>query len=294
VRKLGRILLFFSGKELTVLAAVGLASGLVDHQALSLLFASVARINSVMLFNYYLAQITGGPLFGDFLQDWLEYGGVLAAFLVRKPAAGTIALTINGMCQVFVYGTHYPHLWYGFSGLGADIAFALFRFKRYDALTVGLSGASSGLFWYPIVWFTHGVYLYPPSFILPDFVTRLLASAFGDGLLGAALALIVLRVAGRRRGRPFASWSGGAEADARRANIIGLGMISLGVLVIVLTYSLPPVSNFFLSIGPKIPGGLQTSEEYNLGYVIGTLLIFLDLTMLGFWKLRSRYSSLPE
>jgi ABC-type thiamin/hydroxymethylpyrimidine transport system permease subunit len=192
-------ILFFSRKELAIVVAVGLVSGLLDHQTNALVFAVVARIHSVVIFNDYLDYVTGGPVFGDLLQTWLQYGAVLAAYLVRKPAAGTVALTINGLCQVFVYANHDPHLLYAVPGLGADVVFALFRYKRYDVPVVCLAGIASAIFWYPIVWFTHGIYLFPLSFILSDLAIRILGSAVGNGLLGAALGLIILSLA-RRKG----------------------------------------------------------------------------------------------
>jgi ABC-type thiamin/hydroxymethylpyrimidine transport system permease subunit len=244
--------------------------------------------------NDYLAYVTGGPVFGDFLLTWLEWGAVLAACLVRKPAAGTIALTINGFCQVFVHGTHDPHLLYGVPGLGADVVFALFRYRRYDVPVVCLAGIACGVFWYPIVWFTHGIYLYPRSFILPDLALRILGSAVGDGLFAAAVALTILKIVGRKWNEPRAQalgYAGGGGGDATKlANATGLLTISIGVLLVVLTRAFSPVSNFFLSIGPMIPSGIPSMEEYNPGYVIGVLLIFLVLTMLAFWNLRSRYS----
>ena len=286
---MGKIL-FFSRKELGLLVGVGVATGLVDHQVLSFLFSGVAGFHSVVLFNDYLAYVTGGPLFGDFLLTWLEYGAVLAACVVRKPGAGTIALTINGLCQVFVYGNHDPHLLYGVAGLGADIVFASFRYMRYDLATVSLAGAFCGLFWYPIVWFTHGVFLYPPFFILSDLAIRVLGSAVGNGLLGASLALATVKFVARKWNEPSTSKFGNENEVAKLPYVAGLLIILFGVLAIVLTYAFSPVSDFFLSIGPAIPSGNPKSEEYNPGYVLGVLLIFLVLVMLAFWNLRSRYS----
>lgn len=243
------------------------------------------------MLNDYLAYVTGGPLFGDLLQTWLEYGAILAACIVRKPAAGTIALTINGLLQVFINGTHDPHLLYGVSGLGADIVFASFRYKRYDVPAVCLAGIASGVIWYPIVWLTHGIYLYPPFFIISDLAFRIAGSAIGDGLLGAALALIVLRLVGRKWNEPRASAFENGDDATKLVNAVGLLIISFGVLLMVLTYAFSSVSSFFLSIGPKIPSGVPTSEEYNPGYVIGVLLIFLVLTMLAFWNLRENNPS---
>jgi energy-coupling factor transport system permease protein len=286
---LGNIL-FFSRKELAVVVAIGIITGLMDDKIEMLEFAFVARIRDVVLVNDYLAHVTGGPVFGDLLLTWLEFGAVLAACLVRKPAAGTIALTINGFCQVFVHGTHDPHLLYGAPGLGADVVFALFRYKKYDVPVVCLAGISCAMFWYPIVWFTHGIYSYPLSFILSDLAFRVLGSAVGNGLLAAAAAMIILNLARRKGIEPWAAAPGNGDDSKKLANVTGFLIISFGVLVIVLTHAFTSVSNFFLTIGPKIPSGYPSMEEYNPGYVIGVLLIFLVLTMLAFWNLRSRYS----
>jgi len=232
-------------------------------------------------------------LFGDFLQTWLEYGGVLAACLVRKPAAATMALTVNGFCQVFVYGIHDPHLLYGFSGLGPDMVFALFRFRRYDVRAILLAGVTAGMFWYVVVWFTHGIFLYPLSFILPDLAIRVVGSALGDGLLAGALALGVLSLAGRNWNESRVVAFGDA-GTGKIVDLTGLLLVSFGFLVIFLTNAFASVSNFFVGIGPKIPNEIPTqipqTVEYNPGDVIGVLLVFLAATILAFWQLGSRYS----
>ncbi|HVB96020.1 MAG TPA: ECF transporter S component [Nitrososphaerales archaeon] len=286
---MGKIL-FFSKKELAIIIAIGIVTGVMDDKAEFLEFTSVARSHILVLVNDYLGFKTGGPVFGDLLEAWLEYGAVLAACLVRKPAAGTIALTINGLCQVFINGTHDPHLFYGVPGLGADLVFAAFRYKRYDLPAVCLAGIACAMFWYPIVWFTHGLYLYPVSFILSDLGLRILGSAVGDGLLGGAVALLILRLAGRKWDAPSAPTFEDGMGAMKDANSIGLLMLSFGALLIALTHSLSSVSSFFLSIGPKIPSGIPSMEEYNPGYLIGVLVIFLVVTVLAFRNLKPRYS----
>jgi ABC-type thiamin/hydroxymethylpyrimidine transport system permease subunit len=286
---LGNIL-FFSRREFAVIVAVGIITGVLDDKVEFLEFTFVARTHALVLLNDYLAFKTGGPVFGDVLETWLEYGAVLAACLVRKPAAGTIALTINGLCQVFVNGTHDPHLLYGVPGFGADLVFASLRYKRYDVSAVCLAGVACSAFWYPIVWFTHGIYLYPVSFILSDLVLRVVGSAVGDGLLAGGVALLVLSLAGRKWDHPTPPPFGTGRWQLKDADATGLLIVSLGVLLIVLTHGFPALSNFFLSIGPKIPPGIPTEEEYNPGYVIGILMTFLVLAVLAFAHLRSLYS----
>jgi ABC-type thiamin/hydroxymethylpyrimidine transport system permease subunit len=286
-------ILFFSGKELAVIVAVGLVTGLLDDKVEMVEFAAVARTHILVLVNDYLAFKTGGPVFGDLLETWLEYGGVLAACLVRKPAAGTIALTINGLCQVFVNGSHDPHLLYGVPGLGADLVFASLRYRRYDAPAVCLAGIACAMFWYPIVWFTHGIYLYPVSFILSDLALRVLGSAVGDGLIAGAIALLVFRLVGRKWSEARTGAPGG-RGTVKDANAAGLLVVSLGALLIALTHASSSVSNFFLRIGPNIPPGIPMLEEYNPGYVIGVLLIFLVATVLAFWNFGSPYPDEKE
>ncbi len=176
-----------------VVLVIGFLTPLLDHRIENALFQFLFSIPSYVSLSNYAFDTTGGPVLGDLLQTWEQYGAVLAAFVVRKPGSGTIAMTINGFGQVFLNGTHTPHLLYGVTGIGADLVFAAFRYRRYDARVSALAGLSAGLFWYPIVYATHGVYLYPTSFIVIDFLGRMVGSGIGDGLLGAAVGVVAIR-----------------------------------------------------------------------------------------------------
>ena len=89
------------------------------------------------------------------------------------------------------------HLLYGVTGLGADVVFASFKYKRYDIPVVALAGLAASMFWYPIVYATHGVNLYPTSFIVIDLIARAFGSTIGNGLVGAAIGIAILRVVRR-------------------------------------------------------------------------------------------------
>ena len=181
-----------SGREAGVLIIIGIATSLIDHRLESALLNFLFGIPAVVGFSDSIFYASGGPLFGDFLQVWEQYGAVLAAYLVRKPGAGTLAMTLNGFGQVIFNGTHAPHLLYGVSGLGADITFALFGYKRYDARVAALAGIAASLSWYPIVFFSHAVYSYPVSFVILDLAVRILGSALGDGVVGVAIGVAIL------------------------------------------------------------------------------------------------------
>ncbi len=185
----------FTRYDLIAILAVGILTPLIDSRVERLLVQYFFDIrNVVRIFDY-----TGGPLNSDLLIAWEEYGAVLAAYLVRKPGAATVAMTINGFGQFFVDGFQGPHhLLYGVAGLGADVVFTLFRYKRYGARVSLLAGIASEAFWIPFTYAYHAVLqLYPLTFIESDLIVRILGSAVGDGLLGAGLGFVVLRLARR-------------------------------------------------------------------------------------------------
>ena len=186
----------FTRNELIIIVATGVLTPLIDDRVERFLVPFFASISgSLNIFDY-----TGGPLNSDLLVAWEQYGGVLAAFLVRKPGAATLAMTINGFGQFFRDGFVGPHhLFYGFAGLGADVVFWALRYKRYDVTASALAGIAAQFFWVPFTYAYHVIYLYPLSFIGTDLATRLVGGAIGNGLLGAGLGVAILG-AGRRVG----------------------------------------------------------------------------------------------
>jgi len=192
----------FTRDELIILVAIGVLTPLIDDRVEHFLVAFFANISgSFNVFDY-----TGGPLNSDLLIAWEEYGAVLAAYLVRKPGAATLAMTINGFGQFFRDGFVGPHhLLYGFAGVGADVVFWAFRYRRYDAAASAFAGVAAQFFWVPFSYVYHVVYLYPLSFIGGDLLIRVIGGALGDGLLGAGLGVAILQVgswAGLQIGSP--------------------------------------------------------------------------------------------
>ncbi len=184
----------FTQYDLIAIVAVGILTPLVDNRIEHFLVQYFFDIRNVVnIFDY-----TGGPLNSDLLIVWEEYGAVLAAYLVRKPGAATIAMTVNGIGQFLIDGFQGPHhLLYGVSGLGADVVFGLFRYRRYGVRVSIAAGIASQMFWLPISYAYHAVLqLYPLTFIESDLVVRVLGSVVGDGLLGAALGFVIISLAG--------------------------------------------------------------------------------------------------
>lgn len=192
---------WFTGREWAFIVFVGIATPLIDSRVEVWLVQFFQNIQgSVSIFDF-----TGGPLNSDALVAWEEYGAVLAAFVVRRRGAATAAMTINGFGQFVIDGFQGPHhLLYGVTGLGADVVFALFRYRRFDARACLAAGAACQAFWIPVTYAYHDVFArFGGAFIVGDVATRLVVGAVLDGLGGALLGILaigVLHGVVRRRG----------------------------------------------------------------------------------------------
>jgi len=179
----------FTRRELIVLVGIGLLTPLIDDRIEHFLVQFFSDFRAVVsIFDY-----TGGPVNSDLLIAWEQYGAVLAAYLVRKPGAATLAMAVNGVTQVFRDGFVGPHhLFYWVAGLGADVVFAAYRYRRYDAASSALAGIAAQVFWIPFTYAYHVVYVHPISFIEGDLIVRTIGSAVGDGLVGAGIGASIL------------------------------------------------------------------------------------------------------
>lgn len=208
----------FSRNEWIAVVAIGVLTPLIDSRVEVLLPDFFYQIKGVA--NVF--DFTGGPVNSDLLVAWEEYGGVVAGYIVRKPGAATIAMTINGVGQFVIDGFQGPHhLLYGVAGVGADVGFAAFRYRRYDVLATVFAGIMAQLFWIPVSYAYHSVpQFYSTMWMEGDLAARMLGGALGDGLLAFAIGYAVLRIAkqvvGSRRPTGEASGMQFNASSARR------------------------------------------------------------------------------
>lgn len=202
-------ILSFSHYQWIAIVAVGVITPLVDSHVEVILPTFFYNNRGVV----NIFSFSGGPLNGDLLVAWEEYGAVVAAYLVRKPGAATIAMSINGLGQFVLDGFTGPHhLLYGVAGLGADLTFAAFRYRRFDVVASTLAGLMSQLFWIPITYTYHSVIgHYSISFIEGDLFARMIGGVVGDGLMGFAIGFAVMTIAKRvskaRKVKADTGWS---------------------------------------------------------------------------------------
>ncbi|MBN6189095.1 ECF transporter S component [Aneurinibacillus sp. BA2021] len=131
-----------------------------------------------------------GPVGAEFMFGVWVVASPLVAFIVRKPGAALTAELAAAAVEVFT-GSHFglSSLLIGFAqGLGAELAFFLFRYKKYNLGTLMLSGALAavGSLAYSLV--ANGFGYYTPGVLAATCILRILSGMLLGGLLGKVLA----------------------------------------------------------------------------------------------------------
>ena len=88
-----------------------------------------------------------GPVGSGFMFGIWVIASPIVAYIIRKPGAALIAEVAAAAVELLT-GSHFglSALLVGvFQGIGSEIAFAIFRYKRYNLFTLMLSGAFAAL-----------------------------------------------------------------------------------------------------------------------------------------------------
>lgn len=125
---------------------------------------------------------------------WLM-GGPLGALIIRKPGAAIFVETLAAIVSMAIgsqWGVE-TVLSGLFQGLGAEIIFAIFVYKRFGPLVAGLSGAASALASMVLELFTHGNLAKSFLFNLIYWSCTMLSGVILAGLLSWALTRALAR-----------------------------------------------------------------------------------------------------
>ncbi|MGE7168388.1 ECF transporter S component [Bacillus altitudinis] len=131
-----------------------------------------------------------GPAGGNIMFGIWVIASPIVAYIIQKPGAALIAETAAAAVELLT-GSHFglSALLIGVcQGLGAEIAFALFGYKRYRMWTLMLSGAFAavGTMAYSLI--ANGFGYYTPQVLLMTLVTQVISGM----LLGGCLAKVVV------------------------------------------------------------------------------------------------------
>ncbi|MFS8639961.1 MAG: ECF transporter S component [Symbiobacteriaceae bacterium] len=128
------------------------------------------------------------PALGEAVTGIWYIASIVAAYIIQKPwvafwaellaAAGELLLGGPGVLQLLAYG--------GLQGLGAEAAFALFRYRRFDAPVLALAGVLAALTSIPLD-AAFGYLTLTPGTLAIALTVRLLSGAVLAGLAGKAI-----------------------------------------------------------------------------------------------------------
>lgn len=158
----------------------------------------VMSVLSVVFAIVYLAFLPVGKIlvgfFGPIGYD-LIFGiwfivSIIAAYIIRKPGAAFLSETIAAAVEVLLGNAVGPMLLVSgmIQGLGAESAFAMTRYKRYDLFTLMLAGVMAAVFSFVWGYFLSGFAALSTGYVLAMFIVRLISGALISGVLGKALS----------------------------------------------------------------------------------------------------------
>ncbi|SFE54135.1 ECF transporter S component [Alteribacillus iranensis] len=163
------------------------------------LIAILAIVNGVALL--YMAMLNqlltalGGPILTSITIGFYSISGVLAAYIIRKPGVAFFTLTLTGVVQVI---TGNPNglitMVAGITdGLGVELGYALFRYKRWDWLSTAVAGMMAVPAWFIISAFWFGYYKWGIAILLSAFVVRCISGVVLTGWLSKIIGDILAK-----------------------------------------------------------------------------------------------------
>jgi energy-coupling factor transport system substrate-specific component len=142
----------------------------------------------------WLAVRAFGPVAQELMFGFWFVGGILSALIIRKPGAAILGEFAAALAEVlFGSPVGIPLLVTGLvQGLGAELVFALYRYKRYTLWTAVLAGAVAAVVALPWNWWRLAYFALAPALQLVLLGARVVSGAVlggvGSHILAQALA----------------------------------------------------------------------------------------------------------
>jgi energy-coupling factor transport system substrate-specific component len=162
-------------REIVVVAAIGVVFGVV--------YLAWVQV-------WLVAQALIGPLALDLLFGLWCIASVVAACVVRKPFAAFFAEVVAAFAEI---ATGNPAglillLTGVVQGAGAELPFALTRWKRYDWPVLIAAGASAAVFSFAYTWIRFNYGALSPGLLVTMFVLRVASGIVLAGIAGGYVA----------------------------------------------------------------------------------------------------------
>ncbi|HXF64275.1 MAG TPA: ECF transporter S component [Caldilineaceae bacterium] len=164
----------WSQRELVTVAVIGVVFG-------------VLYLAWVQL--WLFVQGLTGPLAMDVMFGFWFLASIVAAYAIRKPGAAFLAEVIAAIAEVLTGNPSGAILLLTgvIQGAGAEVPFALTRWRNYRLPVLLASGATAAVFSFIYNWFRFSYWELAPGLLLIMFVLRVLSGMALGGWLGKLL-----------------------------------------------------------------------------------------------------------
>jgi len=160
---------------------------------ISVLFAFIcfATVHSVSFIVAPLVMPFGfGDIAIEFVFGIFFMSAVLAAYIIQKPGVALIVGTMTGVVQVLMgsafAATLIPSAF--LQGLGVEIAFAVFRYKKFNLPVILLAAIGPTITSFILAWY-RGLWMdLDPGFVATRFIIRLCSALIFSGVITKILA----------------------------------------------------------------------------------------------------------
>lgn len=162
-------------REIVIIAAIGVVFGM--------LYLAWVQL-------WLLVQGLTGPLSMDVMFGFWFLASVIAAYIIRKPGVAFTAEVIAAIAEVLTGNPSGAILLLTgvIQGAGAEVPFALTRWRNYRLPVLLASGASAAIFSFVYNWFRFSYWKLNVGLLITMFILRVLSGAILGGWLGKVLA----------------------------------------------------------------------------------------------------------
>ncbi|MCL2865012.1 MAG: ECF transporter S component [Lachnospiraceae bacterium] len=137
-----------------------------------------------------LAPVGFGDLAMEFVFGIFFMSAVFAPYIIRKPGVATIVGTMTGVVQILMGSAFAATLLISafVQGLGSEAAFAVFRYKKFNILTVILASLGATITSFILAWYRGSWSEVIPTIVILRFVIRALSACLFSGIISKLLA----------------------------------------------------------------------------------------------------------
>ena len=163
---------------------------LVSLLAVFFAIICLSAVYLAMFLTPFLVPFGLGEMTVEFFFGIWFFVATFSAYIMRKPGVATITSTMTGLIQVFLGNPSAATVVVSafWQGLGAESAFALFKYKKASLLTMLLAATGCTVFSFILAWY-RGLWVdLPLGFLVARFCIRLASALIFSGLVSKLLA----------------------------------------------------------------------------------------------------------